>query len=62
MVQELGEAGQTIVVRVNRLETGLDRRATSRPWLGPHLYCVIAAQGPEGPEDVVEVDVLLRHY
>ena len=59
MVQELGEAGQTIVVRGNRLETGLtgdDLEAVA----GPHLYCVLLPK-VEGPEDVVEVDVLLRH-
>ena len=58
MVQELGEAGETIVVRVNRLETGLtggDLAAVA----GPHLYCVLLPK-VEGPEDVVEVDVLLR--
>ena len=58
MVQELGEAGETIVVRVNRLETGLtgeDLEAVA----GPHLYCVLLPK-VEGPEDVVEVDVLLR--
>ena len=58
MVQELGEAGQTIVVRVNRLETGLtggDLEAV----VGPHLYCILLPK-VEGPEDVVEVDTLLR--
>ena len=60
MVQELGAAGQTIVVRVNRLETGLtgdDLEAI----VGPHLYCVLLPKvgGPRGRP--VEVDVLLRH-
>ena len=60
MVQELGEAGQTIVVRVNRLETGLtggDLEAV----VGPHLYCVLLPK-VEGPADVVEVDILLRYF
>jgi len=60
MVQELGEAGQTIVVRVNRLETGLtggDLEAV----VGPHLYCVLLPK-VEGPEDVAEADILLRHF
>lgn len=60
MTQELGEAGQTIVVRVNRLETGLtggDLEAV----VGPHLYCVLLPK-VEGPADVAEVDTLLRHF
>jgi citrate lyase subunit beta/citryl-CoA lyase len=60
MLQELGEAGQTLVVRVNRLETGLtaeDLEAIT----GPHLYCVLLPK-VEGPADVVEVDTLLRHF
>ena len=59
LVQELGAAGQTIVVRVNRLETGLtgdDLEAV----VGPHLYAVLLPK-VEGPADVVEVDTLLRH-
>ena len=60
MLQELGEAGQTLVVRVNRLETGLtaeDLEAIT----GPHLYCVLLPK-VEGPADVMEVDHLLRHF
>lgn len=60
LVQELGAAGQTIVVRVNRLETGLagdDLEAV----VGPHLYCILLPK-VEGPADVVEVDTLLRHF
>ena len=60
MLQELGEAGQTLVVRVNRLETGLtaeDLEAIT----GPHLYCVLLPK-VQGPADVVEVDNLLRHF
>ena len=59
MVDELGQAGQTIVVRVNRLETGLtgtDIEAVA----GPYLYCILLPK-VEGPADVVEVDTLLRH-
>ena len=60
MVEELGEAGQTLVVRVNRLETGLtgeDLEAVA----GPHLYCVMLPK-VQGPADVVEVDNLLTHF
>ena len=60
LVQELGAAGQTIVVRVNRLETGLtgdDLEAV----VGPQLYAVLLPK-VEGPADVVEVDTLLRHF
>ena len=60
MVQELGEAGQTLVVRVNRLETGLtgeDLEAVA----GPYLYCVMLPK-VQGPADVVEVDNLLTHF
>ena len=60
MVQELGEAGQTLVVRVNRLETGLtgeDLQAVT----GPHLYCVMLPK-VQSPADVVEVDNLLKHF
>ena len=60
MVQELGDAGQTIVVRVNRLETGLTG-SDLEAIVGPHLYCVLLPK-VEGPEDVVEVDILLRHF
>ena len=60
MVEELGEAGQTLVVRVNRLETGLtgeDLEAVA----GPYLYCVMLPK-VQGPADVVEVDNLLTHF
>ena len=60
MLQELGEAGQTLVVRVNRLETDLtgeDLEAVT----GPHLYCVTLPK-VQGPADVVEVDNLLTHF
>ena len=60
MLNELGDAGQTLVVRVNRLETGLtgeDLEAIT----GPHLYCVMLPK-VQSPDDVVEVDTLLRHF
>ena len=60
MLEELGAAGQTLVVRVNRLETGLtgdDLEAVTCP----HLYCVMLPK-VQGPEDVVEVDVLLKFF
>ena len=59
MVDELGQAGQTIVVRVNRLETGLTG-ADLEAVAGPHLYCILLPK-VEGPADVIEVDTLLRH-
>jgi citrate lyase subunit beta/citryl-CoA lyase len=60
MLEELGPAGQTLVVRVNRLETGLtgdDLEAITCPF----LYSVMLPK-VQGPEDVVEVDVLLRFF
>ena len=60
MLQELGKASQTLVVRVNRLETGLtgeDLEAVT----GPNLYCVLLPK-VESPADVVEVDNLLTHF
>ena len=60
MLRELGEAGQTLVVRVNRLETGLtaeDLEAIT----SPYLYSVMLPQ-VQSPGDVVEVDTLLRHF
>jgi citrate lyase subunit beta/citryl-CoA lyase len=60
MLEELGAAGQTLIVRVNRLETGLtgdDLEAVTCP----HLYCVMLPK-VQGPEDVVEVDVLLKFF
>jgi citrate lyase subunit beta/citryl-CoA lyase len=59
MVEELGEAGVTIVVRVNRLETGLTGEDLEAI-VNPHLYCVMLPK-VQGPDDVVEVDTLLRH-
>ncbi len=60
IAQELGEAGQTVVVRVNRLETGLTGRDLEAV-ASAHLYCVLLPK-VEGPADVVEVDNLLSHF
>jgi citrate lyase subunit beta/citryl-CoA lyase len=60
MLEELGTAGQTLFVRVNRLETGLtgeDLEAITCP----HLYGVILPK-VQAPEDVVEVDILLKFF
>jgi citrate lyase subunit beta/citryl-CoA lyase len=60
MLAELGAAGQTLFVRVNRLETGLtgeDLEAITCP----HLYGVILPK-VQAPEDVVEVDILLKFF
>jgi citrate lyase subunit beta/citryl-CoA lyase len=60
MLEELGAAGQTLFVRVNRLETGLtgyDLEAITCPY----LYGIILPK-VQGPEDVVEADVLLKFF
>ena len=60
MLNELGPAGQTLIVRVNRLETGLtgnDLEAVTCP----HLYAVMLPK-VEAPEEVTEVDVLLKFF
>ena len=60
MVDELGAAGITLFVRVNRLETGLtglDLEAVT----SPNLYGILLPK-VEGPDDVVEVDTLLRFF
>ena len=60
MVDELGAAGQTLFVRVNRLETGLtglDLEAVT----SPNLYGILLPK-VERPDDVVEVDTLLRFF
>ena len=60
MLEELGAAGQTLVVRVNRLETGLtadDLEAITCPY----LYCVMVPK-VQGPAEVVEVDILLKYF
>ena len=60
MIEELGAAGLTLIVRVNGLETGLtgdDLEAVTCP----HLYAVILPK-VQGPEEVSEVDTLLRFF
>ena len=60
MIDELSERGQTLFVRVNRLETGLtgfDLEAVTRPG----LYGILLPK-VESPADVVEADVLLRYF
>jgi citrate lyase subunit beta/citryl-CoA lyase len=60
MIEELSAAGQTLFVRVNRLETGLtafDLEAVTHPG----LYGVVLPK-VEAPQDVVEVDILLRFF
>ena len=60
MIEELGAAGRTLIVRVNGLETGLtgdDLEAVTCPY----LYTVILPK-VQGPEDVSEVDTLLRFF
>ena len=60
MIAELSAAGHTLFVRVNRLETGLtafDLEAIT----SPGLYGVILPK-VEAPEDVVEVDILLKFF
>lgn len=59
-LEELGPTGQTLFVRVNRLETGLtgdDLEAVT----SPYLYGVVLPK-VESPADVVEVDVLLKFF
>ncbi len=60
MVEELGAAGHTLFVRVNRLETGLtgeDLEAVTCP----DLYGIILPK-VQGPEDIIEVDILLKFF
>ncbi len=60
MLEELGAGGQTLFVRVNRLETGLtafDLEAVTCP----ALYGVILPK-VQGADEVVEVDVLLKFF
>ena len=60
MLEELGPAGHTLIVRVNRLETGLtgdDLEAVTCP----HLYAIMLPK-VQGPEDVVEADILLKLF
>ena len=60
MVEELGNAGRTLFVRVNRLETGLtglDLEAVTCP----QLYGILLPK-VQDPADVVEVDNLLKFF
>ena len=60
MIDELSARGQTLFVRVNRLETGMtgfDLEAVTRPG----LYGILLPK-VETPADVVEADVLLRYF
>ena len=60
MLDELGTAGPTLVVRVNRLETGLtgdDLEAIT----SENLYAVMVPK-VQSPEEVMEVDILLKHF
>jgi len=60
MVEELGNAGRTLFVRVNRLETGLtglDLEAVTCP----QLYGILLPK-VQDPSDVVEVDNLLKFF
>jgi citrate lyase subunit beta/citryl-CoA lyase len=60
MLEELGAAGQTLFVRVNRLESGLTG-ADLEAITCPHLYGVILPK-VQTAEDVVEVDILLKFF
>jgi citrate lyase subunit beta/citryl-CoA lyase len=60
MLEELGPAGHTLIVRVNRLETGLtgdDLEAITCH----HLYAIMLPK-VEGPADVIEADILLKLF
>src|SRR5262249_38263204 len=58
MVEELGDAGQTVFVRVNDFETGLTW-ADLDAIVCPQLYCVMLPK-VTGPEDVRKADVILE--
>lgn len=60
MLEELGAAGNTLFVRINQLDTGLtgdDLEAITCP----QLYGVLVPK-VQSPEDVVEVDILLKYF
>ena len=60
MAEELSGRGQTLFVRVNRLETGLtgfDLEAVTCPG----VYGILLPK-VQSPEDVVEVDILLKFF
>jgi citrate lyase subunit beta / citryl-CoA lyase len=57
-VEELGKAGQALIVRINDLESGLawdDLDAVVCPW----LYCVMIPK-VAGPEEIKRVDAVLE--
>lgn len=60
MLEDLGAGGQTLFVRVNRLETGLtgfDLEAITCS----HLYGILLPK-VQGPDDVTEADILLKFF
>ena len=60
MLDELGDAGQTLVVRVNTLETGMtgdDLEAI----VCDNLYCIILPK-VQSPADIAEVEALWRFF
>ena len=60
MLDELGDAGQTLVVRVNTLETGMtgdDLEAI----VCDNLYCIILPK-VQSPADIAEVEALLKFF
>ncbi|HZP44041.1 MAG TPA: CoA ester lyase [Candidatus Binataceae bacterium] len=58
MVEELGRAGQTMMVRVNDFETGLTW-ADLDAVVCPELYCVMIPK-VTGPEDVRRADTIIE--
>lgn len=60
MLEELGTGGQTLFVRVNRLETGLTGLDLETVTC-PDLYGVILPK-VQAPEEVAEVDILLKFF
>jgi citrate lyase subunit beta/citryl-CoA lyase len=58
MVEELGRAGQTMMVRVNDFETGLTW-ADLDAVVCPELYCVMLPK-VTGPEDVKRADTIIE--
>jgi citrate lyase subunit beta/citryl-CoA lyase len=57
MVEELGAAGHTLIVRINDLESGLAWEDLDAV-VCPQLYCVMIPK-VAGPEDVKRVDTVL---
>jgi citrate lyase subunit beta / citryl-CoA lyase len=59
MLEQLGKAGHTLIVRINEMESGLawdDLDAVVCPW----LYCVMIPK-VTGPEDVKRIDAVLDY-